>query len=130
MQELKQKTHFIHSLQNLLSHSRFSLSTKQHIHMYSLQRAHTHTHTHIQPSKLSHTFIKITQHYIYIYIYVHLSQVNKPTISSTHSWFEQASNYWFAFSIGQKSSSVLKEKRSLYYMYLVSLFFFFLEKKK
>jgi hypothetical protein len=57
-----------------------------------------------------------------VYIYIYISQVNKPTISSTHSWLEQASTYWFAFSVGQKSSSVHKEKRTLYCVYLVSLF--------
>jgi len=81
MQELKHKRLFIHfslhpqplSLQNLLTHSWFSLPTQQPIHMYSLQ--HTHTHTHIQPSKI----------YIYIYIYIYMLVCKFATFNWTKS---------------------------------------------
>jgi hypothetical protein len=125
MQELKQKTHFIHSLQNLLSHSRFSLSTKQHIHMYSLQRAHTHTHTHIQPSKLSHTFIKITQHYIYIYIYMYIYHklINPQSPQHTHGLNKlQITGLLLVLA---RSPPLFSKKREVYIICIWCLFFFF-----
>jgi len=69
-------------------------------HMFTHTHTYTnpHTYTFFKPSKLSHTLSK-SHNTIYI------SQVNKPAIFSTHSWLEQASTYWFASSIVQKSSS-------------------------